>query len=84
MILHIATTVPRQIIQHQIPLHEPKLPPIILLLPPVHFFSPQHAPAPRVQKINHTVSNLPRVKPICVQQSGPQHFKKSAADYHLD
>jgi hypothetical protein len=82
-ILHRATTAPQRIIQHHTPLHVPKLPPIIMPPPTTTFSSPQHAPAPRVQKIHHTVSKLPRVAPICVQQSGSQHFKNTAADYLL-
>ena len=82
--LQLATIFPQQITQHQTPNHVPKLPPIILPPAPLNFSSPQHAPALRVQKINHSVSNLPRVAPICVQQSGPHHFKNTAAEYLLD
>ena len=73
-ILQLATTLPTQEVKQRIKgIQVPTLPPITT--------APQYAAALRVQKVNHTITELPRVAPICIKQCGPQHFKVMSLEY---
>ena len=75
-LLHRSSTPP----SHVLPLtskhvHVPTLPPILT--------APQYAAAPRVHSVQNIVTKVPRVAPVCIQQSGPQHFKSMVGYYLL-
>ena len=75
-LLQCTTMPPIHALQHNlINVHVPTLPPILT--------APQYAAALRVHTVHNIVTKIPRVAYVCIQQSGPRHFKSMADDYLL-